>query len=80
MQNDQALPVEIPQNILSASALSGVIVNFIEREGTDYGAIEVSLSTKIEQIKKQLHSGDIKIIFDPNTETVTLVPTSLVSF
>lgn len=65
-------PIEVPATALSEMALEGVISNFIVREGTDYGTVEVSYSTKVEQIKKQIAKGDIIISFDPNTETVSL--------
>lgn len=71
-QEPQA-PVEIPQEALSADALRGIIESFILREGTDYGREEVSLEKKVEQIERQLAKGDIKIVFDPETETVGLV-------
>jgi hypothetical protein len=66
-------PVEIPLGVLSADALAGVIDNFIQREGTDYGATEVAHETKVKQIHKQLEKGDVKIVFDPNTESVSLL-------
>jgi uncharacterized protein YheU (UPF0270 family) len=66
-------PIDIQSNQLSESALKGIIESFILREGTDYGAAEVSFETKVEQIKRQLERGDIKIVFDPNTESVTIM-------
>jgi uncharacterized protein YheU (UPF0270 family) len=66
-------PVEIPTDRLSAAALAGVIDSFVLREGTDYGAVECSHATKVEQIRRQLERGEVKIVYDPNTESVTLV-------
>ena len=66
-------PIEIPSNMLSADILDAVIESFILREGTDYGAIEVSMEKKMQQVKKQLDRKDIKVIFEPETETVTLM-------
>lgn len=66
-------PVEIPMAALSADALLGMIDAFILREGTDYGVNEVSHESKVKQIEKQLNRGDIKIVFDPNTDTATLI-------
>ncbi len=68
-----APPVEIPLEALSPQALAGVINEFIFREGTDYGIQEITHEKKIEQIQKQMSQGDIKIVFDPNSETVTLM-------
>ena len=67
------VPIEVPIEILSPDALSGIIDEFIFREGTDYGAQEISLDKKIEQIKRQLSKNEIKIVFDPASETVTLM-------
>lgn len=68
-------PVEIPPGALSAAALAGVIDAFVLREGTDYGETESSHETKVGQIRRQLESGQAKIVYDPNTESVTLLTT-----
>lgn len=68
-----AEPVEVPVEALSADALDGIIDNFILREGTDYGAQEVSYATRVEQVRRKLERGEVKIVFDPNTESVTLL-------
>jgi uncharacterized protein len=68
-----APPVEVPPEALSEDALLGVIENFILREGTDYGLNEVSHETKVRQIRTQIEKGDVKIVFDPSTETVHLL-------
>jgi uncharacterized protein YheU (UPF0270 family) len=44
------------------------------REGTDYGAIEATLERKRREILSQLESGEAKLVYDSETETVTLVP------
>ena len=66
-------PVEVPLSALSEVALAGIIDNFILREGTDYGERETSHATKVEQIKRQLDRGDIKIVYDLTQESVTLM-------
>ena len=43
------------------------------RDGTDYGASEASYDTKVEAVRKQIKKGDVKIVFDPNTESVTIM-------
>jgi uncharacterized protein YheU (UPF0270 family) len=63
----------IPQSALSLEALLGVIKEFVTREGTEYGAEEVSLETKIKQVQRQLDRGDIVIVFDQESESVDLV-------
>ncbi|MGE3973706.1 MAG: YheU family protein [Bdellovibrionales bacterium] len=69
----QEAPIKVPIDALSPEALLGVVHEFIQREGTDYGHSEVSLETKTEQILKQLKSGYAELYFDASTESVTLV-------
>lgn len=72
-QNQPTPPVEIPCSSLSEEALAGVIESYILREGTDYGAQEALLATKVNQIRKQLSRGDIKIVFDPDSDSVQII-------
>jgi len=57
----------------SSLIVKGVLENYIMRSGTDYGSIEASHETKIKQIQKQLQAGEVKVVYDPNTESVTLM-------
>jgi uncharacterized protein YheU (UPF0270 family) len=63
----------IPPDRLSDTALQGLIEEFITREGTDYGLEEIPLLTKIEQVKQQLNSGEVVIVFDSATESTNLM-------
>ena len=64
----------IPHQQVSADALRGLIEEFITREGTDYGWEETSLERKVQQVQAQIEWGDVVIVFDPATETVSLLP------
>lgn len=70
---EQQPPVEIPHTELSAEALRGVLESFVLREGTDYGEREYSLDEKVAHVLRQIERGEARIMFDPNTESVTLV-------
>jgi uncharacterized protein YheU (UPF0270 family) len=70
---DTEKPIEVPATKLSEQALAGIIENFIVREGTDYGAVEISYEKKCEQIRRQIDRGDIKIIYDQSTDTISLI-------
>lgn len=65
--------VKIPYDQLSPEALHGVIEEFVTRDGTDYGEIEVSLETKIARVLRQLKSKEVFIIFDGQSETCTIL-------
>ena len=73
-KNDKEIPIEIEYQDLTPEVLIGIVENFVLREGTDYGAQEISLEKKIEQVLKQIHGGRVKIYFDQYTESVSLVP------
>jgi hypothetical protein len=66
-------PILIPHAELSAEALRGVIESFVLREGTDYGAREFSLEEKVAHVRAQLERGQARILFDSESNTVTLV-------
>ncbi|HSJ96331.1 MAG TPA: YheU family protein [Myxococcota bacterium] len=66
--------MEIPVEALSAEALRGLIESFVGREGTDYGERERSLEEKVADVRRQLERGEARIVFDPETESVNIVP------
>ena len=49
-----------------------MIESFVLREGTDYGEREYSLEQKVAQVQAQLERGQARILFDPETNTVTI--------
>lgn len=66
-------PILIPIDRLSPEALSGIVEEFITREGTDYGHEDWSFDSKDEAIRRQLQRGEAVIVFDPETETANIV-------
>jgi uncharacterized protein len=65
-------PVEVPYSELSADLLHAVVESFVLREGTDYGEKEFSLEDKVARVITQLKRGEAKIVFDPESESVTI--------
>lgn len=66
--------VDVPYGELAPELLQAVVESFVLREGTDYGEREVSLADKVARVIAQLQRGEAKIIFDPDTESVSIVP------
>ena len=64
--------MDIPWQSLSDDALNSVIQEFVLREGTEYGASEVSLARKVAQVLAQIKSGKVVISFNKETSTTTL--------
>ena len=65
--------IVIPPEQLSAEALQGVIEEFITREGTDYGVVEIELEEKVRQVRAQLKNGAALIVFEPVAETCMII-------
>jgi uncharacterized protein len=65
-------PVEVPYGELPPDLLNAVIESFVLREGTDYGEKELSLEDKVARVISQLKRGEAKILFDPESESVTI--------
>lgn len=63
----------IPWQQISPDALSGIIEEFVMREGTDYGEAEVSFEEKKLDVQRQLNKGDIVLVYSELHETVNLM-------
>ena len=66
--------VEVPFSELSDEALRGVVESFVNREGTDYGAVERILDDKVADVMRQLEAGNARVVFDRETESIQIIP------
>ena len=64
----------IPWQDLSPDTLDNLIESFVLREGTDYGEHERSLEQKVNDVKRQLKSGDVVLVWSDLHETVNIMP------
>ncbi|ARZ79343.1 MULTISPECIES: YheU family protein [Enterobacter cloacae complex] len=64
----------IPWQALSPDTLDNLIESFVLREGTDYGEHERSLEQKVNDVKRQLKSGDVVLVWSELHETVNIMP------
>ena len=55
--------------------MRGLVVEFVTRDGTDYGAVERVEEEKIAWVMAQLDRGEARIVFDPATETTNIALT-----
>ena len=65
--------VEVPLSALSGEVLRGVVESFVNREGTDYGAVERTLDEKVADVMRQLQAGAAKLMFDARSESVQII-------
>ena len=73
MEDEQSAPIEVPLDALSATALRGLVEEFVNREGTDYGLRERTLDEKVGDVMRQLERGEAAIVFDPESRSTTIV-------
>lgn len=64
----------IPLEQLNEETLIAIIEDFILREGTEYGSIDVSKQDKITQVKQQLEQGTAVLVYSELHESVNIMP------
>lgn len=64
----------IPWQDLAPETLDNLIESFVLREGTDYGEQEFSLEQKVADVRRQLQSGEVLVVWSELHETVNIMP------
>ena len=64
----------IPWQDLAPETLDSLIESFVLREGTDYGEHVRSLEQKVADVKRQLQSGEVLLVWSELHETVNIMP------
>jgi len=72
-------PLQIPYEQLSEVALTGVLEEYITREGTDYGMIERGVESQLDKARALLKSGKVIIVFDEVHERCQIVEARLLN-
>lgn len=73
---NQPSHILIPRERLSPEAFDALLEEYILREGTDYGSVELTLEAKKARAIRQLESGFVKIVYSPEHESCTIIKTS----
>jgi hypothetical protein len=68
----------IPHRQLSPEALSGLIEEFVTRDGTDSGYTRGSLVESVSMVRRQLDAGQAVIVYDNRTNTCNIKPSDTV--
>lgn len=66
--------VTVPLERLQTGVLQALLEEFASRDGTDYGAREFTLAQKVDMLLGQIRGGDLKILYDVDSEQWDLVP------
>lgn len=65
--------IEVPWDAIDADTLHRLVEEFVTREGTDYGQVEIDLETKVQQIINGLKRRQWLIIVDTAMENTHIV-------
>lgn len=66
--------VAVPPERIEAESLQGLLEEFASRDGTDYGEHEFTLADKVGQLTGQLRRGELKILYDLDSQQWDLLP------
>ena len=64
----------IPAEQVAPDTLAALIEEFVTRDGTDYGDVECSTASKVEQVLGQLRRGEVCLCFDEVRESCNILP------
>jgi len=67
----------IPIQQLPADTLRNMIEEFVTRDGTDYGEIELGIEQRVEQVKARLLSGEAVLLFSQSTGQCNIVASNM---
>lgn len=60
--------LRIPLERVDPEVLVSMLEEYASRDGTDYGARELSLDEKVSNLRRQLQSGELAIAYDLASE------------
>lgn len=64
----------IPPSSLASETLTNLLQDYIMREGTDYGEVELTLDEKVGILRPQVLNSRVLIIYDESSGSFTLMP------
>ncbi len=67
----------IPPDALESATLNNIIEEFVTRDGTDYGNVELSLKDKTASLRLRVMRGEVLIVYDEAADSVNLVEAKL---
>lgn len=60
--------IDVPPQRLQSDILLALLEEYASRDGTDYGERETSLEEKVNQLRAQLGRGELRIVYDAESE------------
>ena len=64
----------VPWQQINSDTLNHLLEEYASRDGTDYGAYEISLADKVSQLQTQLQKKHIVVVYSELHESVNIMP------
>ncbi|HCH32586.1 MAG TPA: hypothetical protein DE045_06580 [Oceanospirillaceae bacterium] len=64
----------VPWQQINPTTLNHLLEEYASRDGTDYGAYEISLADKVAQLLLQLEQQRIVVVYSELHESVNIMP------
>jgi hypothetical protein len=65
--------VKIDHSLLNEDTLENLIMDIITRQATDYGAYEIDIQIKKNQLKRKIQTGDAGIIYNADEDSCDII-------
>ncbi|PLW68807.1 YheU family protein [Pseudohalioglobus lutimaris] len=65
--------IQVPADRLEPEVLQNLLEDYASRDGTDYGAVELTLDQKTGNLRRQLQNADLCILYDVEAEEWDIV-------
>lgn len=72
--SDEEHAIEVPYTALQPETLQRLIEEFVTRDTTDYGVRVRTLDEKVADVMRQLRRGEVRIVLEQSSNTITLLP------
>lgn len=63
----------IPHKQIAPETLYALLESYANRDGTDYGEVELSLDDKVRQLELALKRGEIVLCYEEQTDSINLM-------
>ena len=61
--------VQVPLDRIAPDTRTALLEEYASRDGTDYGEQETPLAARVEQLLRQLKSGELVLLYEVEAET-----------
>lgn len=60
--------IRVPMERLQPEVLQNLLEEYASRDGTDYGAVELTLEQKTDNLRRQLHNAELVLLYQTESE------------